>query len=193
MLLVRASKDTKTLISLHKDLSSPETELRTKAQLSHDLLKEFLTACPFAGLQVWRMRDDNRGSAVATADSVETADSSNTDRTGGEAQRPADKIEDTCPICLRRLSGSSGSSGGSTEMAPYDSHGNVIMSMPLSASPLSERRVRARAESPEEVALRRRRREAIVLNDGDRPVAQEDIIQRRASDMERLSNRQRND
>ena len=111
----------------------------------------------------------------------------------GEAQNSADKIEDTCLICSRRSSDSSGSSSGSSEMAPRDGHGNIIMSMPLSASPLSERRARARAESPEEVALRRRRREAIVMNDGDRPVAQEDIIQRGVSDMERVSTRQRNE
>ena len=41
---------------------------------------------------------------------------------------------------------------------------------------------RARDESPEEQARRRRRREAIVLNEGDRPVTQEDIIQRRRTD-----------
>ncbi|KAF2459964.1 hypothetical protein BDY21DRAFT_337005 [Lineolata rhizophorae] len=39
------------------------------------------------------------------------------------------------------------------------------------ARPLAE-------ESPEEQALRRRRREAMVLNEGDRPVSADDIIQR---------------
>lgn len=39
-------------------------------------------------------------------------------------------------------------------------------------------RMRDREDSPEEQALRRRRREAIVVNEGDRPVTQEDIIQR---------------
>ena len=45
---------------------------------------------------------------------------------------------------------------------------------------LSVRGARARPheESPEEQALRRRRREAMVLNEGDRPVSQDDIIQR---------------
>ncbi|KAJ9648555.1 hypothetical protein H2199_001410 [Coniosporium tulheliwenetii] len=38
-------------------------------------------------------------------------------------------------------------------------------------------RSRFREESPEELALRRRRREAMVLNEGDRPVGEEDIIQ----------------
>jgi len=42
----------------------------------------------------------------------------------------------------------------------------------------SETRMRQREESPEEQALRRRRREAIVLNDSNRPVTQDDIIQR---------------
>ncbi|KAJ9669062.1 hypothetical protein H2201_000888 [Coniosporium apollinis] len=37
-------------------------------------------------------------------------------------------------------------------------------------------RSRFREESPEELALRRRRREAMVLNEGDRPVGEEDII-----------------
>jgi hypothetical protein len=37
---------------------------------------------------------------------------------------------------------------------------------------------RIRDGSREEQATRRRRREAIVLNEGDRPVTQEDIIQR---------------
>ncbi|GME34032.1 Cytoskeleton-associated protein [Neofusicoccum parvum] len=42
------------------------------------------------------------------------------------------------------------------------------------------RRLRARSgrESEEEVARRRVRREAVVVNDGDRPISQEDIIQR---------------
>jgi hypothetical protein len=40
------------------------------------------------------------------------------------------------------------------------------------------RRSRQLEESPEEMALRRRRREAMVLNEGDRPVSQDDIIQR---------------
>lgn len=38
-------------------------------------------------------------------------------------------------------------------------------------------RSRFREESPEELALRRRRREVMVLNEGDRPVGEEDIIQ----------------
>jgi hypothetical protein len=38
---------------------------------------------------------------------------------------------------------------------------------------------RIRDGNREEQARRRRRREAIVLNEGDRPVTQEDIIQRR--------------
>jgi hypothetical protein len=42
----------------------------------------------------------------------------------------------------------------------------------------NETRMRQREESPEEQALRRRRREAIVLNEGNRPVTQDDIIQR---------------
>jgi hypothetical protein len=42
----------------------------------------------------------------------------------------------------------------------------------------SETRMRQREESPEEQARRRNRREAIVLNDSDRPVTQDDIIQR---------------
>ena len=42
----------------------------------------------------------------------------------------------------------------------------------------SETRMRQREDSPEEQALRRRRREAIVVNDGNRPVTQDDIIQR---------------
>jgi hypothetical protein len=40
-------------------------------------------------------------------------------------------------------------------------------------------RPRNRENSPGERARRRRRREAIVLNEGDRPVTQQDIIQRR--------------
>ncbi|KAF1814095.1 hypothetical protein P152DRAFT_472860 [Eremomyces bilateralis CBS 781.70] len=39
-------------------------------------------------------------------------------------------------------------------------------------------RTRTREENPEELALRRRRREAMVLNEGDHPVRQDDIIQR---------------
>lgn len=39
-------------------------------------------------------------------------------------------------------------------------------------------RMRQREDSPEERALRRRRREAIVLNESNRPVTQDDIIQR---------------
>jgi hypothetical protein len=42
-------------------------------------------------------------------------------------------------------------------------------------------RPRERDESHEEQALRRRRREAIVLNEGDRPLSQDDIIQRSGS------------
>jgi len=38
--------------------------------------------------------------------------------------------------------------------------------------------MRQREDSPEERALRRRRREAIVLNESNRPVTQDDIIQR---------------
>jgi hypothetical protein len=44
--------------------------------------------------------------------------------------------------------------------------------------PVRGARARPHEESPEEQALRRRRREAMVLNEGDRPVSQDDIIQR---------------
>ena len=44
------------------------------------------------------------------------------------------------------------------------------------------RRPRVHGGSPEEVARRRRRREAMVLNEGDRPVSERDIIQRRRTD-----------
>jgi hypothetical protein len=37
---------------------------------------------------------------------------------------------------------------------------------------------RLREESVEEQALRRRRREAVVVNEGDHPLTQQDIIQR---------------
>ena len=43
-------------------------------------------------------------------------------------------------------------------------------------------RPRLRDGSPEELARRRRRREAIVLHEGDRPLTQEDIIQRRRTE-----------
>jgi hypothetical protein len=45
-------------------------------------------------------------------------------------------------------------------------------------------RTREREGSPEEQARRRRRREAIVLNEGNRPLRQEDIIQRRRTETE---------
>ncbi|KAF2674255.1 hypothetical protein BT63DRAFT_419556 [Microthyrium microscopicum] len=45
-------------------------------------------------------------------------------------------------------------------------------------------RPRQRSGSPEEQARRRRRREAIVLHEGDRPLTQEDIIQRRRTENE---------
>lgn len=48
----------------------------------------------------------------------------------------------------------------------------------LRALPVRGARARPHEESPEEQALRRRRREAMVLNEGDRPVSQDDIIQR---------------
>ena len=180
MLLARAYKDTTTLISLHRDLSSTETDLRNRAQLSHDLLKEHLTACPFAGLRIWRKRTDNKRSGTAAANSVETVDTNNN---YGEATKSADKIEDICPVCsaasnIGNDNSNSNSSSDSVERPLDDRFGNIIMSMPLSTSPPFERRVRTHAESPEEVALRRRRREAIVLNDGDRPFVQGDIIQR---------------
>ena len=44
--------------------------------------------------------------------------------------------------------------------------------------PVRGARARPHEESTEEQALRRRRREAMVLNEGDRPVSQDDIIQR---------------
>lgn len=47
----------------------------------------------------------------------------------------------------------------------------------LRTGPLS----RLREESFEEQALRRRRREAVVVNEGDHPVTQQDIIQRNPS------------
>ncbi|OCK81017.1 hypothetical protein K432DRAFT_404168 [Lepidopterella palustris CBS 459.81] len=54
------------------------------------------------------------------------------------------------------------------------------------ALPIRGARARAHEESPEEQALRRRRREAMVLNEGDRPVSQDDIIQQggRMTDVE---------
>ena len=58
--------------------------------------------------------------------------------------------------------------------------------------PVRGARARPHEESPEEQALRRRRREAMVLNEGDRPVSQDDIIQRggRMTDDEtRIANR----
>jgi hypothetical protein len=45
-------------------------------------------------------------------------------------------------------------------------------------------RLRPRDESPEEQARRRRRREAIVLNEGDRPISSDDIIQRNMDEYE---------
>jgi hypothetical protein len=42
-------------------------------------------------------------------------------------------------------------------------------------------RLRPREESIEEQALRRRRREAVVVNEGDHPLTQQDIIQRSPS------------
>ncbi|KAF2421028.1 hypothetical protein EJ08DRAFT_683194 [Tothia fuscella] len=53
-------------------------------------------------------------------------------------------------------------------------------------------RMREREESFEEQALRRRRREAIVLNEGDRPLSQDDIIQRNGSGSRVGSDRLRN-
>ena len=53
----------------------------------------------------------------------------------------------------------------------------------------SETRMRQREESPEEQALRRRRREAIVLNEGNRPVTQDDIIQRVDSGLRNMTRR----
>jgi len=49
--------------------------------------------------------------------------------------------------------------------------------------------MRQREESPEEQALRRRRREAIVLNEGNRPVTQDDIIQRVDSGLRNMTRR----
>ncbi|EKG22280.1 hypothetical protein MPH_00347 [Macrophomina phaseolina MS6] len=48
------------------------------------------------------------------------------------------------------------------------------------ARPHGRRHLRARSsrENEEEVARRRVRREAVVVNDGDRPISQDDIIQR---------------
>lgn len=43
-------------------------------------------------------------------------------------------------------------------------------------------RPRVNEETPEETARRRRRREAMVLNEGDRPLSQRDIIQRRRTE-----------
>ena len=212
MLLVRTCKDTTTLISLHRDLSSTDTDIRSKAQLSHDLLKQHLMQCPFERLRVWRIHalnnknsNSNKKADIAgnadTADGNANADPANTavldtdtdTDTGINLLQPtqkAEKLGDTCPICSyafssisingfidnhdnpshyrERNTGADGDSFGSN---------NLIMSIPLDTSP-RERRERMHAESPEEIALRRRRREAIVLNDGNRPVAQEDIIQR---------------
>jgi hypothetical protein len=52
--------------------------------------------------------------------------------------------------------------------------------MPLSSREqlASTPRARPHNGSAEETERRRRRREAMVLNDGDRPIAREDIIQR---------------
>ncbi|KAK7725983.1 hypothetical protein SLS57_003572 [Botryosphaeria dothidea] len=54
---------------------------------------------------------------------------------------------------------------------------HVVDSVPR---PHGRRHLRARSsrESEEEVARRRVRREAVVVNDGDRPISQDDIIQR---------------
>lgn len=73
--------------------------------------------------------------------------------------------------------------------------GGAVRGMARGASRLSEilseddgdeilvPRIRAREGSPSEQARRRRRREAIVLSDGNRPLTQEDIIQRRRTDL----------
>lgn len=236
MLLRRACKDTTTLISLHKDLSSSDTDVHSKAELSHDLLKQHLMQCPFEGLRVWRIcaaknTKNNKANAADTADANSTsptntivpdADAGTSAGVGAGAGAGAspdsdlllqptqkvEKLEDTCPVCSYAFNSSSGSNGsnGISIFTPIDDYtspyyrdrnvnanananadregtaNNLIMSIPLrdnSTSPfIFERRGRLHAESPEEVALRRRRREAIVLNDGNRPVVQEDIIQR---------------
>jgi len=61
----------------------------------------------------------------------------------------------------------------SSELADLPLRSTYFRTLPVRGA-----RARPHEESPEEQALRRRRREAMVLNEGDRPVSQDDIIQR---------------
>lgn len=61
------------------------------------------------------------------------------------------------------------------EIDYVSAHVNQDNLMTLDATP------RTRNESQAEQAVRRRRREAIVLNEGDHPLTQQDIIQRRTT------------
>ncbi|KAF2099815.1 hypothetical protein NA57DRAFT_55756 [Rhizodiscina lignyota] len=70
--------------------------------------------------------------------------------------------------------------------ASRDVQQQMVVQFMLTFQPQSQAEVQARPrpqeESVEEVARRRRRREAMVLNEGDRPVSERDIIQRRRTD-----------
>jgi hypothetical protein len=68
-----------------------------------------------------------------------------------------------------------------SEADPYSHLTDSIHMYPEEAEAV---RMRPRDESPEEQARRRRRREAIVLNEGDRPITSDDIIQRSMEDYE---------
>lgn len=70
---------------------------------------------------------------------------------------------------------------GSFEIDSKDITNNESADAILSDVVGGNTRRRHREESPEEQALRRRRREAIVLNEGDRPLSQRDIIQRQTT------------
>ena len=84
---------------------------------------------------------------------------------------------DSVNILYPLMNGPDGAISWAALMTPYIPSATTSDSVAPTATPPTPR-VREGLGSERERAVRRRRREAIVLNEGDRPLTQDDIIQR---------------
>jgi hypothetical protein len=144
----RALNDPVTRHAIHEDAHSKSVGIRSRAEKAISLIRSFDGAA-FIGHEDYHSCVVNSGHDDAGS------------RLNGECRRPENLIEywDRQPREQEQDTGV---------------NGRTDLTTARSSAP----RARNRNGSPRERARRRRRREAIVLNEGDHPVSQQDIIQR---------------
>lgn len=158
ILFTRATKSPRFLYGLRNDLGSEAPQIRYTALKIHDALLELVSSCPFTPL--------------------------NRQRVAGGARVP-----NNCPVCPQLpISSDSGTLLSQAENNREGSNGRprrftfISVEAPDASDGVvlvtAGGRHRQLGDNPDQAALRRQRREAMVLNEGNRPVLQEDIIQR---------------